>query len=360
MQGDDATISDVTSAPVDSSPPPADTSSSSPAETSSNSQPAQTGESSGAESKESLLDAVLKVAPATPEPDVIDGTNGKEAAPASETQPDSEVKAEDEAADTDDQTPEDETVPDNVPAQTRKKINKLLRERRELREQVTTLSSSAEIGQQLQSYAEANNLSSQDVVFALDLASMVARGDLSSFYDTISPIIRHAQEVKGIVLPPDIQQMVDQQQMTPEAARQFAQSRFERVNYEAQVRNMNQRHQAETVHRVKGDVHRSVAAFEQRLMATDPDYKAKADMVRRTAQAMLAERGNQIASAEEALQITQRAYKEVNDQFRRIQPSARATAPTPGMSNHQTSSARAAPKNMMEAAIQGLARSRTG
>ncbi len=359
MQGDDATISDVSSTPADSSPPPADTSSSSPAaETSSNSQPAPAGES-GAESKESLLDAVLKVAPATPEPDVLDGPNGKEASPASD-KPNSEVKAEDEASDADDQAPVDETVPDDAPAQTRKRIKRLLRERTELRDQVANLAPTAEIGQQLQTYAQANNLSSQDVVFALDLASMVARGDLSGFYDAISPVVRHAQEIKGIVLPPDIQNMVDQQQMTPEAARQFAQSRFERVNYEAQVKSMSERQQVEAVGRVRGDVHRSVAAFEQRLMASDPDYKAKADMVRRTAQAMLAERGNQITSADEALQITQRAYKEVNDQFRRLQPSARATAPTPGMSSHQTTSTRAAPKNMMEAAIQGLARSRTG
>ena len=83
-------------------------------------------------------------------------------------------------------------------------------------------------------------------------------------------------------------------------------------------------------------------------------------MVRRTAQAMLAERGNHITSAQEALQITQRAYEEVNSQFRRLQPTARPTAPTPGMSNHQTASARPAPKNLMEAALAGLAKTRAG
>lgn len=349
MQGDE-NISE-SAAPVETSTSPAaDTSSSNSTETS------NVSENSGEQSKETLLDAVLKVAPATPEDDVL-APKSTEEAPSSDAE--SEVKAEDEANETD-EAPEDETVPENVPAQTRKKINKLLRERRTLRDEVAHLRPNAEIGHQLQNYAEANNLSSQDVVFALDLAAMVARGDMSGFYDVISPLVRHAQELKGLVLPPDLQGMVERNQMTREAAHEFAKTRFEKATYEAQNQQIRHQQQTAAVSQVKGDVQRSVMAFEQRLAATDPDYKAKADAVRRTAQAMLFERGGQIGGVNDALEITKAAYDEVNRQFRRLQPQARATAPTPGVSNPQTPTARAAPKNMMEAALQGLARSRVG
>lgn len=356
MQGDE-TIQE-SAAPVETSSSAADASASRVSEATTSTESGTGSGTSGETSKESLLDAVLKVVPATPEEDVLAARKTEEP-PSSEKEAESEVKAED-ASETEESSDDDETVPENVPAQTRKKISRLLRERRALRDEVAQMRPVAEIGHQLQNYAATNNLSTQDVVMALDLASMVARGDYSGFYEVVSPLIRHAQEVKGLVLPPDLQGMVERGQMTPEAASEFAKTRFEKLNYEVQNRQIQQQREVEAVTQVKGDVQRSVAAFEQRLMANDPDYKAKAEMVRRTAQAMLAEYGGQISSAREAVAITQRAYDEVNKHFRRFQPSARATAPTPGFSNPQTPTARAAPKSMMEAALQGLAKSRAG
>ncbi len=355
MQGDE-NISE-SAAPVETSTPAADVSSH--ASETSQSPETNVSETSGEQSKETLLDAVLKVAPATPEEDVLAAPKTEDA-PSSEDA-ESEVKAEDEGneADTEDSS-EDESIPEGVPAQTRKKINKLLRERRTLRDEVAQMRPVAEIGHQLQNYAQTNNLSSDDVVFALDLASMVARGDMAGFYEVISPLVRHAQELTGVVLPPDLQGMVERGQMSPQAAHEFAKTRFDKMTYEAQNKQIQQQRQVEAVTNVRGDVQRSVSAFEQRLMANDPDYKAKAEMVRRTAQAILAEHGGQISSAQEAVAITQRAYEEVNKQFRRMQPTVRPTAPTPGVSNPQTPVTRAAPKNMMEAALAGLARSRAG
>jgi len=311
-------------------------------------------ESSGEESKETLLDAVLKVVPTTTE-NAEEKDSEEEDAPSSEDGSEAEVKAEgEEKAEV---SADDDEVPQDAPPKTRKRMNKLLRERTELRNQVASLQPNAEIGEQLNNYVAANNLSGQDVIFALDLAGMVARGDYQGFYQVISPLVRHAQEVTGIVLPPDIQNMVEQQQMTPEAARQYAQSRFERADYEVKARNLEQMRTSQQQASIKDSVQRGVAALEARLAANDPDYKAKADAVRRTAQAMLFERGGRINSVDDALKITNAAYAEVNKQFRRLQPAARATAPTPGASNHQTGSTRAAPKTMMEAALAAMQKS---
>lgn len=353
MQGDEINNEVPVSVETPTSPQPE--TSLSPATETSNSPAEVSAETSGEQSKETLLDAVLKAVEPANQTDA-EKKSADEEAPASQAE--SEVKAEDAQEDADDASDDDEQAPPELPASARKRINKLARQRRELREEVAALRAPAEIGQQLQQYAEANRLSSQDVVFALDLASMVSRGDYKAFYETISPLVRHAQEVTGVVLPQDLQQMVDQGHMSPQAAREFANTRFERANYEIQAREMQQHQQVQAVSRVKDDVQRSVSVFEQRLMASDPDYKAKAETVRRTAQAMLFERGGKIGSVEEAIAITQQAYDEVNRQFRRMQPTLRPTAPTPGVSNPQTPAARTAPKSLMEAAMQGLERSR--
>jgi hypothetical protein len=346
VQGDE--VATESAAPVETTSP-ADVPSQVSADESSS------AESSGEQTKETLLEAVLKVVPTTTENAEEKDSEDEDAPTSEEDGSEAEVKAEGtEKAET---PADDDEVPQDAPPKTRKRMNKLLRERTELRNQVASLQPNAEIGEQLNNYVAANNLSGQDVIFALDLAGMVARGDYQGFYQVISPLVRHAQEVTGIVLPPDIQNMVEQQQMTPEAARQYAQSRFERADYEVKARNLEQMRSSQQSASIKDTVQRSVSALEARLAANDPDWKAKADDVRRTSQAMLFERGGRIDSVEDALKIVNAAYAEVNKRARRFQPAARATAPTPGSSNHQTGSTRAAPKTMMEAALAAMQKS---
>lgn len=352
MQGDD--LIQESAAPVESSTPAVEPSIT--PTTGSQSSETQVSES-GEDSKESLLDAVQKVVATTEEP-TVEGERAKEE--ASKLIKPEEGEKEDDESNIETESSASEEVPESVPAPVKKKLRKLQKEALKYKHEIENLKPSAEIGQQLQNYASSNNLSSEDVVFALDLAAMVARNDYEGFYKVISPLVRHAQEVTGVVLPQDLEQMVEQQQMTPQAAYEFAKTRFERAQYEHQTRQMQQVQQTQQIGRVKDDVQRSVSAFEQRLAAQDPDYKAKADAVRRAAQAMLFERGGRIANQQEALQIVQAAYNEVNAQYRRLQQPARATAPTPGASNPQTPTARSAPKNLMEAALQGLAKTRAG
>lgn len=305
------------------------------------------------ESKETLLDAVLKTVDVTEEETVE-----KLSEPSDKLTPEDGDQQEDEESQTEDEAAPEEEIQEGVPAPVKRKLRKLQKEAVKYKRELETMRPTAEIGQQLQNYASVNNLSSEDVVFSLDLAAMVARGDYQGFYKVISPLIRHAQEVSGVVLPPDVQGLVDQQQMTPAAAAEYARARFERQNFEHRARTMEEQQRSQQSAMAREDVQRSVSAFEQRLSAQDPDYRTKAPAVRRAVQAMLLERGGRVTNAQEALSITQAAYDEVNKLFRRNQQPLKATAPTPGSANPQTPSARAAPKSLMEAALQGLAKSR--
>jgi hypothetical protein len=169
----------------------------------------------------------------------------------------------------------------------------------------------------------------------------------------VAPFVRTAQEYLGIVLPNDLAQRVRAGHMTEQAAREFARERFDHQRAEIRRGEVEVSSQRQHVEHVQLDVQRAVTSLENRFAASDPDYKAKATSVRRVAQAMLHERGGQITSVQEALDITKAAYDEVSAQMRAIVPRPKATNRLPNGST-QTPSARPAPKSLMEAALIGL------
>lgn len=322
------------------------------------SSPTGAGESKG-ESKETLLDAVLEVVKPTREDGEESDAADKEEAPASEDAEGEGQAEQDETKEgTEEEASEDEEdkAPQEASPQARKKINKLLRQRRELRNELSTLKPDAEIGTQLQSFAQTHDLSSDDVINALHIAATLRRGDMQTFYGMMSPYIRHAQEYLGIVLPQDLQQMVEQQQMTPAAAREFAKTRFDHQRVQTENQRMNEMGRQYAVQEAQGSVQRAVSNFESQLMASDPDYKGKkAGFVQREAKAILDEQfGGQVQSVEQALTIVRTAYDNVNSQLRKLAPPPKATARTPGATNSQTPSSRPAPKSLMEAVMAGL------
>lgn len=324
---------------------------------------APVSETAGEPSKETMLDAVLQVVKPTTEDSDEDQSADKEEAQTSETTAENEDQAEpteENSEETDKSTDEEEEKPSTEDSPSaRKKINKLLKQRRELRDEVSSLKAPAEIGAQLSSFATSHDLSSDDIVNALHIAATLRRGDYTAFYEMVAPYVRHAQEYLGVVLPQDLQQMVEQQQMTETAAREFAKTRFDQQRTQIENQRMNELSQQYFTQQVQGNVARAVTDYESQLAASDPDWKAKAGFVHRAVGALLRERGGSINSVEEAVALVKQGYDEVNHQFKRFAQPKRATPPAPGGTTSHTT-ARAAPKNLMEAALAGLERSRAG
>jgi len=312
--------------------------------------PAPQGADTG--KKPTLLDAVLKVVPADTEKDVL-----ADKADAPTSPPESGDQA-DQGSD------EDATEADIDALQMGKrqasKFRTLLKQRGELRQQVAELEQYrpvAEIGGQLANFAQENDLSSDDIVKVLGIAAAVRAGDWQGFYQAVGPFVRRAQEYLGLVLPDDLGARVHQGHMTEAAAREYARTRFDAARAQALANQRETEVHTSRVQYVQADVQRAVTNFETQLAARDPDYRAKADAIRRTTQAMLHERGGRINSAQEALEIVRDAHAEVTANYRRFLPAPRPTNPVPN-GNSQQPSARAAPKTLMEAALQGLEKSR--
>ena len=330
-----------------SAPPPAADAGSSGETTQSPATQGETGK------KPTLLDAVLKVVPADTEGDVLaDKADGAPTPTA--------IDSGDQAGqDSEDDNPTETDAADMKP-RVAKKFRTLLNQRSELQRQIADLEQYrpvAEIGGQLANFAQENDLSSDDIVKVLSIAAAVRAGDWQGFYQAVGPFVRRAQEYLGLVLPDDLGARVQQGHMSEAAAREYARTRFDAARAEALANQRQIENQSSQVRYVQADVQRAVTNFETQLAARDPDYRAKADAIRRTTQAILHERGGKINSAQEALDIVKDAHAEVTANYRRFMPSPRATNPVPN-GNSQQPSARAAPRTLMEAALQGLEKSR--
>jgi hypothetical protein len=303
------------------------------------------------------MDAVLQVVKTTPEPDVLgrkDPTDGipKPSEPTAEEQADKPVEE-----GKDGEVDEEAALLAETGAATKNKVNKLLKQRRELRREVEQLKPDANVGFKLTSFARENDLAPDDIVLGMNAMAAIRRGDYASFYRTIAPYVRKAQEVLGLVLPEDIGGRVQAGHLSEAAARELAQSRFREQQAQEAARVNEARYSEQRLLATQTDVQRAVSSFEERLAANDPDYAAKADAIRRTAQALLLERGGKIGNVQEALEVVQAAHREVSTQYRRFAPAPRATNPLPN-GNSQQPNARPAPKNMMEAALAGLENAR--
>jgi hypothetical protein len=301
--------------------------------------------------KPTLLDAVLKVVPADTEGDVLAAEKPTDAPPSS-------PETGDQAEPVDSDLTEADSV--GMGQSAAKKFKHLLKQRSELRQQVAEMQQyapQAEIGGQLANFAQENDLSTDDIVRVLGIAAAVRAGDWQTFYQQVGPFVRRAQEYLGLVLPDDLGQRVQQGHMTEAAAREYARTRFDAARASAIAEQRTVENQTSQVRHVQADVQRAVTNFETQLAARDPDYRAKADAIRRTTQAILHERGGKINSAQEALDIVKEAHAEVTANYKRFMPAPRPTNPVPN-GNSQQPSARAAPKTLMEAALQGLEKSR--
>jgi hypothetical protein len=294
------------------------------------------------------------VVPATNEKDVLAPAETPAPPDPEEDKPDTTDQADADNADDDDEPASQELAP---PA--RKRINKLLKQRREMRQTITELEGPAQIGRELESFAKASNLAGDEIAAVLKIGALYKAGDFAGFYQAVSKAVRNAQEYLGVVLPPDLQGKVKQGQMTEVAAREFARQRFDGQIASA-ARQEAEAHAARVSYeQAQGNVHRAVSNFELRLAANDPDYKAKQPAVKRMAQAMLFDRGGFIHNDQEAVEITRLAYDEVNKQIRSFQPRPASTPARPNGST-QAPSTRTAPKTIMEAALIGLEQSRRG
>lgn len=328
-------------------------------------------QSSGAdkgESKESLLDAVMKsVTPTEDAAKVADPSKGQP--PGSDTAPSAEADA--EAGATDEELPEEPTQEElrGYHSKTRKRISKLLEQRNAARAEVQTFKADAEVAVGLRTFLKDTGIQREDFSVLLDLGAALQRADWDTFLAGVMPYVELAQEATGRRLPADLQQAVSQGHMTTEAAQAYAKQRMDAAvanaaaqrNAQAlqtQQRSWEQERAAQNAEAIRVSVATAVSQWEASVRQTDPDWGHKQDLVKTCLWDVINERGGRAPqSPAEALEVAKAAYEKANGIVRRFAPAPRPTPQVPS-AVHRATGVTPEPKSFAEAVALGLERSR--
>lgn len=242
----------------------------------------------------------------------------------------------------------DQAELDSYKPKTKRRIEKLLNERNELRQEKANYAPFVKA-------MTNHDLNQEDVALLLGAGAALRRGDYEAFLAGVAPYIEQAQMMVGDVLPQDLQEQVAQGYVSPTVARELTQRRANDLHTQAENERRQVRQQEADVQQHASNVQRGISDWEATIRQRDPDYSQKQEAVMRYAQAIIQEQGHP-RSVDEAVEYADRAYQEVNRLTRRVSPQRRPTRPTPnGNLSSNAYGAKGQPSTLMEAALQGLA-----
>ena len=317
--------------------------------------------------REGLLAAVRKVVETTPEKTAVPSDEADaDAAPRDQISQDTAAPASDGTKPPETQTsqtpPTEEADPTEAELkklrpESRRRFERLLAQRNEARQNLTSVEPELTQHRRLQGYLQTNQLAPEDVNTLLGIGAALRKGDYKAFLDGVTPFVMSAQEALGLRVAPDLMRQVNEGTMDDASARELTRQRHRAQQAEARLTDMNR--VTETTQQVQATtaMKDAVDTWEANLRKRDPDYGQMSDAVRRAAQGLLQERG-QPRDAREAVALTQAAYDEVKAMFNRARPPPRPTRPTPSSIHVATGTTQGEPRNMKDAVVQALANMR--
>jgi hypothetical protein len=285
--------------------------------------------------------------------------DGEEPVPGSQSDdPDGEKtptdgKSADGSADQSEELPEGDPTDEEMQNYSHKANSRI----RSLVEQRNEAAARAQRVEPILDFMEKQDIPQQDLDVILDLTARLRHGDFAGFLQGVTPYVNLAMQYTGQALPADLQQQVQQGYVSPEIAKELAQRRAE-VHVEKDRSQKAQRASQVQQAQMRGETIRgAITEWERGVRQSDPDYDLKADMIRRTSQALMQEHGVPM-TPEDAVSLAKAAYDEVNGQMGRIRPAPKATARTPASTGQGGSATATEPSSMMEAAMLGLEQAR--
>jgi hypothetical protein len=305
-------------------------------------------DSSPAEQGGSMLDAVI----AAIEP------KDKETSPDSAPSPDGPTGAQSAdgakvpgAEDIDSDLSEVEI--DRLHHKTKKQVQKLLGQRKDLESSVSALRPKADQYDAIASHIRTTGLNSSDLDNLFEIGTLMKKGDLFAARDKLMPFVQAILEATGGVLPKDLETAVAAKELSPQHARELAEarSRVALNQYQGGVRE--QMDSQRDFHQFTGSVVGAVNDWEAGKRRSDPDWGLKAPEIKAALELAIF-KGTQPRTVQDAVKMAEDALAGVEAKFRQFRPQPRAVRSISGMP--QASTATGPPKSMLEAVMQSLDR----
>lgn len=237
-----------------------------------------------------------------------------------------------------------------------KRIRKLLSQRNEFRREAETHREDASHYRNIRQFMSENGLQDGEVAELFEVGRLLKSNDVASYekaLDIVLPLAQQLLEWTGRSVPSDLREKVDSGDLTEDAARDLARARTRAATAERRAEAATrivdtQSTQQQTV-QLQTAVKSAVAAWEQQVRISDPDFGLKADAMRDAAVALVAARGTP-KTPEDAVAYAKEAYQRVSTWFSKAQPKPQATRPQPsGGQNGNRSGLAPAPQSLADA-----------
>ncbi len=319
---------------------------------------ATSAESSPAETQGEVKGDMLAAVKAALKPDTEKAPDSGEQGSKPETDAAPAKKEGETAEDVDGDLTEEELA--RLRPKTRKRIDNLLKDRSDRDEKIATIEPKAEQFDKMVRFVEDAGLSKDEVNQGFGVMSDLKQNPLRA-YETLKPIMDQLEQIVGVRLPEDLQNAVALGQITQQHAQELAGARgratVTQQTLERRDTKEQERQQREDFGKRVDEVSTKVSEWENSQVKSDPDWKLKQPRVMALVKVQVQERMLQDRSyyptPAEALQFSKDALVTVNDELKKFSPSRRAI--NPGHVDAAATQSQAKPKNMLEAARQGLA-----
>jgi hypothetical protein len=218
-----------------------------------------------------------------------------------------EVAAESTESDADVEFADQEEDYSNLPFHKHPRFKELVQQRNEAKE-------SAQKFDVMQNYLATNNLSGDEAAIGLDIMVKM-KSDPMAALTALKPYVQQLSQAAGIVMPQDIQTRVDDGYLDEDAGRELSRARAEAARQKQQNEMMLQQQNAQVQQQQINYLAETVTDWEENTRASDPDYDLKEDLIDARVRSMIAERGQTAQTPQEAIQLAQSAYDQVNQKF---------------------------------------------
>lgn len=217
------------------------------------------------------------------------------------------------------------------------RFQEVIKEKNTYKEKIASLEPAAQRAAVLDNYLSSNGIAPQDFTNALEFLRLVKTNPAQAMQQ-IKPTYEALQMLNGERLPQDLEAQVAAG-MNPETAKELARLRVQANRQQGEQQNVAtiQQQFAEQM------ISQTWSTWDQTKRATDPDFKPKTDqnapdgkwelvdMKLRAARAT-----NPPRTPQEAMQMVEQAYNEVNRFFAARKPQRRAALPSRNSSQNSS------------------------
>lgn len=224
-------------------------------------------------------------------------------------------------------------------------------------EEIEALKPDAEIGRLVTGYAHKAGLSSEEIDQTFQVAYAVKK-DPERALQMLGPLVDQLRQIAGEVLPPELQQAVNEGRIAEDLARELSRNQAKAGLSTKQLQERDRQDseaQAQEQHRTHvNTVSNAVRQYDLQWQKTDPDYALKKDRVLELVELDIRRNGFP-KTAQDAVEGTKRARTQVEAELARLRP-ANVRPITPISGGGSSAQGKPAPKTMLDVIDSTLGR----